>query len=581
MTPILNLFYNLLSKLILSVFTFILICRFGSAQNIESIGKKDPLKITGGISTSNVVYTASGIESRRDPYNYFFSGNLNFSLYGWNVPLSFTFSNQNSAFQQPFNQYGLHPTYKSVTGHLGYVSMSFSPYTLSGHLFQGVGVDIAPKGKFKYSAMYGRLQKAVEPDTLSEQTITPYFKRMGYGMKVSYVDGADFASLIVFGAKDDINSISYVPADEGVLPEENLVLSVSAGKSLFERLVIDAEFATSAITRDLTAQEVSLDRTTAFKYAGGLFTPRTSSNYYSALKSGLTYKANAYSIGLGYERIDPGYRTLGAYYFNSDLENITVNAATAFFNGKVSLAVNVGKQRDNLDNTKISTLQRWVSSTNVAYAASPKLNLAGSYSNFQTFTNIRSQFLDVNQLTPYDNLDTLNFTQISQNANLNVAYILSSNKNKRQNINANLSFQNAADEQGGVEQNSGSQFYSANTSYSLSLVPRNTTITVAFNYNKNEAGEINSATFGPTLAVSKTYFEKKLRTTFSSSMNDSYSNSIRLNRVMNYRLNGSYSMKKKHNLNLSMITVNRNTNTESAATDFTELTTTFGYSYNF
>jgi len=552
------------------------------AQNLELIGSENPIKITGGISTSQVLYTASGIDARRDPYNYFFSGNMNFNIYGWNVPLSFTYSNQNSTFQQPFNQYGLHPSYKWVTGHMGYVSMSFSPYTLSGHLFQGVGVDLTPEGKFKFSAMYGRLQKAVEMDSLSEETVIPYFKRMGYGFKATYGDGSDYISVILFGAKDDVNSISYVPEEEGVLPEENLVMSVSGGKSLFGKVAFNIEFASSGLTRDVRAQKTTLVKENLFNYAGDVFTPKTTSNYYNAIKSTLTYKEDIYSLGIGYERIDPEYRTLGAYYFNNDLENITANATIAFFSGKVNVSVNVGKQRDNLEKNKVSTLSRWVGSTNIAYAVNQKLNLSGSYSNFQSYTNIRSQFVDINQLTPYDNLDTLNFTQISQNANLNAGYIISTNEERRQNLNLNLSFQDAADEQGGIEQSSGSQFYSANASYNMNLVPKNTNITVAFNYNKNKSGDINSATLGPTLAVSKSFLQKKVKAIFSSSMNNSYSNNVRLNQVMNFRLTGTYSIKKKHNINLSMIMVNRNTSSvESATTDFTEFTTTLGYNYNF
>lgn len=113
---------------------------------------------------------------------------------------------------------------------------------------------------------------------------------------------------------------------------------------------------------------------------------------------------------MGYERIDLEYRTLGAYYFNNDLENITVNTTTALFQGKVSLGLNVGLQKNNLDKEKISSMQRMVGSANIGYAASERLNLNASYSNFQTFTNIRPQFEQQNQLTPYQNLDTLNFT---------------------------------------------------------------------------------------------------------------------------------------------------------------------------
>ena len=550
------------------------------SQNLESIGKKDALSVSGGVSVNQFFYGVNGIDSRRDPYSFYASGNISFNLYGWSVPLSFSYSNQQVSFQQPFNQYSLNPTYKWITGHFGWTSMNFSSYTLAGHRFLGAGVDASP-GKWKVSAMYGRLLAAVEPDTLSENPPVPAFKRMGYGLKAGYGDGNDQIHFIIFGAKDDINSISYVPEEENILPEENLVISLIGSKELFEKVVINAEYAISGITRDSRSAEVDISENRLFGNLGNLFTPRLSTSYYDAIKSGITYQGNLFSVGIGYERIDPGYRTLGAYFFNNDLVNYTVNAATSIFSGKVNLAANLGIQRDNLDDTKVSTLERTVGSINIGYAASEKLNLSASYSNFTTFTNIRSQFLDINQLTPFENLDTLNFTQISQNATLNTNYIIKSTEDKRQNLNMNFSFQDASDEQGGVEQNSGSQFFLANSAYSLSLVPKNLTLTVAFNYNRNQSVNINTTTLGPTFAVSKSLLEKQLRTTLSTSWNGSYTNGDQVSRVLNIRANGGYSIKKKHNLNLSLVMVNRETNSENGARAFTEFTGTLGYSYNF
>jgi hypothetical protein len=59
------------------------------AQNLESIGKSDPLKITGGFSSNQVMYFASGITDRRSPYTMFANANLNINIYGWSAPFSF------------------------------------------------------------------------------------------------------------------------------------------------------------------------------------------------------------------------------------------------------------------------------------------------------------------------------------------------------------------------------------------------------------------------------------------------------------------------------------------------------------
>jgi hypothetical protein len=546
------------------------------SQNLESIGKEKPISITGGVSLNQIFYTVSGIDSRRDPYSYFASGNINFSLYGWSVPLSFSISNQNRSFSQPFNQYSLHPTYKSVTAHIGYTSMSFSPYTVSGHIFLGGGVDVAPEGKWKFSGLYGRFLKAVEFDTVNNNAA---FQRYGYGFKASYGNGGNSVDLIMFRAKDDIHSIRYVPDSLDILPQENLVLSIGAGKTILKHFILKGEFASSAITRDTRSEQA--DHSGVLANTGFLYTSRLSSAYYNALKTSFDFQQDTYSVGVAYERIDPQYRTLGAYYFNNDLENITLNAASTLAQGKVNVAVSGGTQHDNLDKSKVSTMRRLVGSVNVNYTPSQKLNVAGSYSSFQTFTNIRSQFVNINQVTPYDNLDTLNFTQISKNATLTAMYSLGNNEKRKQNINVNLTWQDAADKQGEITQATGTQFYNINTGYALNIVPQNMTVSVSFNASINEGAGFNSKTLGPTAAINKSFLDRKLRTTLSTAYNNSYTNGQRINTILNGRLNGTYTVQKKHNLNLSIAVIKRETKSEGGAKGFTEYTGTFGYSYSF
>lgn len=546
------------------------------AQNLESIGKEKPISITGSLSVNQILYGVTGIPSRRDPYTYYASANVNFSLYGWSVPLSVSISNQNTTFQQPFNQYSLHPTYKWVTGHLGYISMSYSPYTVSGHMFLGAGVDLAPTDKWKLSAMYGRLLKAVEPDSTGTNAA---FQRMGYGFKATYGDAQNFAELVLFHAKDDPSSIHANLDSLDIMPQENLVMSIGGGKRVFDNFMLKAELSTSAISKDVRA--VESDNRNVLAKPKFLYTPRTSSSYYNAFKSSFAYQQEGYSIGVAYERIAPQYRTLGAYFFNNDMENITMNGAVAMFQGKVNVAVNAGTQRDNLDKSKISTMRRVVGSANIGYVPSQKLNFGLSYSNFQTFTNIRSQFVDINQLTPYDNLDTLNFTQISQNATLTAVYMFGKNENRRQTLNTNLTVQDAADKQGEATQNSGIRFYNTNVAYALNLVPQNMMISVSFNGTLNKGATADSKTVGPTAAVSKSFLNKKLRATLSSSYNSTYNNNELVTTIINGRMNGGMTIQKKHNINLSLVVVNRKSNTESSSQAFTEFTGTLGYSYSF
>ncbi|WP_128755402.1 porin, partial [Aquimarina sediminis] len=463
-------------------------------------------------------------QSTREPFTYFLSGNLNLNVSGvYSIPISFSYSNQKFQSSNPFsfNRLSIHPSYKWVTTHIGDVSMTFSPYTLSGHQFTGAGVDLTPEGPFKLSAMYGRLLKESEYNEDDPQSQAAY-KRMGYGAKASYDFGKFSLGAIFFRAVDDENSITNpVPVEQELHPKENVVASLEGKVKLFERGEIRAEIASSAITEDINAQG---EEESPFVLSA-LLDNNATTQHYKAYNINFFYPVGQGTVGVGYEYIDPEYRTLGAYFFNNDLENITLNATQNLFQNKINIAFNAGLQRDDLDNTKSTQLQRVVSAVTIGYNASEKLNITGGYSNFQSFTNIKNQFDYINEVSQGDNLDTLNFQQISQNANLNVNYILKDTEAKKQNLNIALSFQNAENRQDGrTVENGDSNFYNGNTSYTIGYPESDLNISAAVNVSYSTIGVDNSLTYGPMITVGKKYFDKKLRTTGSISYNQSNSN---------------------------------------------------------
>ncbi len=547
------------------------------AQQLDAIGKEKALTFSGGLSLNQVFYAVDGIESRRDPYTYFAAGNLNLALYGWSVPLSFSVSNQQTSFQQPFNQFSLHPSYKSLTAHIGLTSMTYSPYTVSGHLFNGAALDLVPEGRWTFSALYGRFLKAVPFDTA--QNSQPAFERRGVGFKSEYSDGKNSMNLILFRSKDAFQSIGALPDSIGVLPEENLVLSLAGSKILFGKWVVKAEWAGSALSRDIRASENHDD--SFLSKPTFLFTPRLSTAYFQVYKTGITYQEAGYNVGVAYEHIEPGYKTHGAYFFNNDLENITINLGTTLFENKISLASSFGTQRDNLDQHKVSTLRRTVGSVNLNYTPSQVFNVSASYSSFQSFTNIRSQFVDINQLTPYDNLDTLNFTQLSRNARLTAMLSIDKSETKKQSLSANLMYQGGADEQGGVVQNTGATFYNANTAYMLSLVPKNMSVSLSVNATISQSGMSDTRTVGPVLSLMRSFFDKKLRANVSTTYNSTYQAGEVMATIFNGRVGASFTVKKKHILNANAALVNRKNQVGVSRKSFTEFTGSLGYAYNF
>lgn len=226
-----------------------------SAQSLDNLKDQKPLLLNGFVSTNQVINAQPTDSGNISTYNSYYTGSLNFSIYGINAPLTFMYSNNQGDFTHPFNQFGLHPSYKWIKGHIGYATMSFSPYTLNGHLFLGAGVEIDPPGIFYGSAMYGRLKKAVDYDTTNYNQLAAY-KRMGYGFKVGIADDGNFIDVSLFRAYDVENSINNTGIENQLLPQDNSVMSVSFNKELITNLAFQGEFASSYLSTDTRTERV-------------------------------------------------------------------------------------------------------------------------------------------------------------------------------------------------------------------------------------------------------------------------------------------------------------------------------------
>ena len=300
--------------------------------------------------------------------------------------------------------------------------------------------------------------------------------------------------------------------------------------------------------------------------------------FYKAFKTSISYSLGSSTIGVGYERVDPGYQTLGAYYFTNDMENITMNFAQQLFKNKVNLSMSAGMQKDDLNNEKTGKNRRLVTAINANFNGGKKFNSSFSYSNFQSFTNVKPQFQYINQLTAYDNLDTLNFRQLSQNANVNVNYILRSDTIKSKTLNVNFSFQDSYDEQGGiVSKGNASQFYNMAINYSTILIPRNINFAYGLNATYNTVGIVKMITAGPTIMCGKTFFDKQLRTNFSLAYNISLQERVKQQQIISGRFSSSYTLKKKHQLGMNTTYMHRVVKGKPGQ----DFSSSFTYSYSF
>jgi hypothetical protein len=355
---------------------------------------------------------------------------------------------------------------------------------------------------------------------------------------------------------------------------KNTVFSINTRLNAAPNLTLAVESALSLLTRDSYAPKDGSG------FLKGLLDKRTSTNAFKAINAKISYQFLKNSIGIGYERIDPDYKTLGAYYFNNDYENITLNYARPFLKGdKANVAISAGIQHDDLDHGKEESTSRYVGSVNLNYSPSEKLQTSFNFSTFQSYRNIKSQFDYINQTSPYQNLDTLNFTQLSQNMDVSIAYNIKKSKNQNQQLSLNLSYQESADRQGGISTPGNvSRFANSSLGYVISFVPQGIDVNASLNTSYNYGAETESYTLGPTLGVTAGLLKKMLRVGFSSSYNVNVMEGETQAKVLNVRCNASYRFFKKHNLNASFIWQNRRIINRKVS-DLT--TTTVSYSYSF
>ena len=548
----------------------------------EQYSKDNLLKMHGGVSANTVFY--NGDNAGHPPFTWVLSGNVNISVFNQlNLPFGFNFNNLGGNYSYPTmpNRLSLHPVYKWATAHIGDVAMAFSPYTLNGHQFTGGGVELAPdRLPLKVSAMYGRLLRATDYNP-AERLNMPAYRRTGYGVKAEYTGAKYSAGMSLFSARDWEKSLPNLPDSIGLSPQGNLAASLNLGLKLIKNLTLSAEYGVSLLTRDLRTGNGGAS------FFDQLTSRNPSSETFHAIRADISYQLKKNSFGFGYERIDPGYRSLGAYYFTNDLENFTLNFARPFLRDKLTLATNVGIQHDNLDSNKSENNLRFVGALNLNWIPVEQLNLSFAYSNFQTYTNIRSQFDYINEITDYDNLDTLNFTQLSQSIAINAGWNFGSSEQRKHSLGLNLNWQEAADSQNGTVRTGGaSQLYNMAGNYGLILVPQNLQINTSANLTYNTVGYSNTLTYGPNLGITARLFNKSLTAGASASYNRSRDRSKSLQTdnsagdgsVVNLRGNLAYQLLKKHNFSLVLINQNRQTTNRPKSKN---ITVTLSYTYGF
>lgn len=388
-------------EIIAQVLLLLLFTAITQAQDLEKVGTESPIKVNGSVAARGVAYGAEGIEERRKSFSYTFTGNLNFNFYDLELPFSFVYGDQERGFSQPFNQFGVSPRYGWATAHLGYRSMTLSQYTLAGHQFLGAGIELNP-GKLRIAFMNGRFNRAVEEDTAQLGVQEPAYERTGFAGKIGFGSDENFVDLIALKAKDDPSSLKNQPIGSETLPGENLVLGATARITPAAGLSFDVDLGVSDYTRDVRADTIEI--ASEINELGGVIQPRASTAVYTAMTFAANYSFSGGGVRASYSRIDPDYRSMGAYYMSNDLESFTISPNFSAFDSKLSVNANFGWSHDNVQEKKNATTTRVSPSIDINWSPSSEFGVFAQLSSLitsQTAGNLPlNDTTRMNQQTP-------------------------------------------------------------------------------------------------------------------------------------------------------------------------------------
>ncbi len=556
------------------------------AQDIEKIDLKKPITFSGNLNFSIESYAVNGIAPRRQPFTWTLSGAPTLTVLGVQMPFQVLLGNFENRFYQPFNQYGISPRYKWLTVHAGYRNINFQPYTLAGYRMLGGGVEIntaykadGPKTGLRFGFMYGRLNRGTALDSAQFANPLAYrpmasYDRMAYALKLGVGHNEGYFDISYLQGWDVVGSLNAAQRDS-VPPQRNTAVGLSWRKDLYRkdkrRLFWKTDIGLSAYTLDdrQPAYDVSGESTIVQDVVGGWLGSKISTQYLTAGETSLNYEGATAGIGLAYKRVDPEYRSMGAYFFQNDMEQITVTPHMRLDSGRVAITTSFGMQRDNLAGLRLVTSERLIGQVNVNWRPTRTFGVNANWANFGVTQNptrvapdaeLFKQVSNSWTLVPYINRISDRFVRTIQ---LVAVY---------QHLNSPVSTINAVADQ---------RTMVGALVYSHTWVKRAITTTGTLNYNNTVLPQGDVGSLGGGVGFGFPLFKRKLQLGLNGMYNRNHFNGVENGHTMSGVVDLGIAIHKKGRLSLQGMFMRNEAADETVFRSFEEMITRVTYGLNF
>lgn len=542
-----------------------------SAQTDTTMKKKEKyFKISGSINIGYWINQSKKQNVVTNKVDWFIQGQPSIKVGNTNLPFSGNYSNRGLEFTQPFNQFGISPTFNNFTAHVGYRNLQYSEYIFAGVTFLGGAFDWQFK-KLRLGAFYGRFNKAIDTDAAAAAgvtyTVLPSYLRMGYGFKVGLGKEKNHVDFVFTKFEDDTLSLKKRPTLQTVKPGENLSASVISKFTFLKNFNVESEGAVSVFTEDVQQAKFTFDSSLA--WINQLITLNATTSVNPAINVSLGYKNKNFGLGLKSDYIGANYRSLGAYFLQNDLFRTTINPSIQLLKNKVSFAGSWGVQNDNLVNQKAYKTTRAAHSVRMMVRPITQMIIQLNYADFGT-----TQTSGLVQLN-----DSIRISQINRNIGGTFSLNFPS-KIISTSINLNGQVQSLDDLNQFTAKFTKSDIstLSAGANFSLDRIGVTTGVSLVYSDVVNAYNHFTS--LGPGLSVGWSHKKSGFKFNSAANYQTRTKDGISDGDLISVNSSINYTVKKKHRFGIRQIlNINSTSSTSVYAYQQNRIGLTYGYSF--
>jgi hypothetical protein len=297
---------------------------------------------------------------------------------------------------------------------------------------------------------------------------------------------------------------------------------------------------------------------------------RASTRETQAVQAGAAWTDAWGGVGLVYKRIDPGYRSQGAYYFNNDLENVTIEPRVKLARGRVRVAGSLGFQHDNLKDAKDLQTTRTIGSARLDWTPSSLYTANLAYSNYSLDQKAGRSPLDSTSTKIAQSTSNVSVTQaltVVGARTVHGALLLWSRQDMEdRTTGGNLDASYTADQ--------------VNASYTFTWVPWGLGLTAGYNRSTYDADAANTAVAGPTLGANLAFWQHKASVGVSGALSNTSVDDLATVRTTVLQVQGALRPQRRHRFTVRF-SVHHDEARSAGATTSTETRGEIGYAYTF